>query len=289
MSLSDAKILELYNHTIYLYCRNKAILVYLSENPNFAKSAEEFKKESGLTSIDPHEVFLKDGNTLMKKWNAIVRLQGQIQSLNNQIKQLREEGATNISTGENKSSTVTQGLIPQAPKYTFVGHVGSINCLSIHPTYTHLSSGGEDGVIRIWDYMLFDLIKTLKGHTDVINDICYNTDGSNLVSCSNDTTIKIWDLSSYTCIRTLKSHDHSVSGVIIRNDRVYSCSRDKTIRVWETVVGKCISTTECKEWIRDVYIFIYYFFSISSISSFLSFFLVITIVIMCLFIILCID
>lgn len=255
MSLSHAKILELYFHTIYLYCRNKAILVYLSENPNFAKSAEEFKIESGLTSIDPHEVFLKDGNTLMKKWNAIVRLQGQIQSLNNQIKQLREEGATTVSTGENKSSAVTQGLIPQTPKYTFVGHVGSINCLSMHPTYTHVSSGGEDGVIRIWDYMLFDLIKTLKGHTDVINDICYNTDGSNLVSSSNDTTIKIWDLSSYTCIRTLKTHDHSVSGVIIRNDRVYSCSRDKTIRVWETVVGKCISTTECKEWVRDVYIY----------------------------------
>lgn len=270
MSLSDAKILELYFHTIYLYCRNKAILVYLSENPNFAKSAEEFKIESGLTSIDPHEVFLKDGNTLMKKWNAIVRLQGQIQSLNNQIKQLREEGATTVSIGENKSSSVTQGLIPQTPKYTFVGHVGSINCLSMHPTYTHVSSGGEDGVIRIWDYMLFDLIKTLKGHTDVINDICYNTDGSNLVSSSNDTTIKIWDLSSYTCIRTLKTHDHSVSGVIIRNDRVYSCSRDKTIRVWETVVGKCISTTECKEWVRDVYILCIYLF-FQNFHNFLNF------------------
>lgn len=254
MSLSDQKILELYLYAIYIINRNKAILVYLSENPNFAKSAEMFQIESGLTSVNAHEVFLKDGNTLMKKWNAIVRLQAQIQSLNNQIKQLREDGATNMSTGDNKSSAVNQGLISQNPKNTFTGHVGSINCLSMHPTYNHLCSGGEDGVIRIWDYMLNDLIKTLKGHTDVINDVCYNSDGSNLASCSNDTTIKIWDLSSYTCIKTLKTHDHSVSAVIVRNDRVYSCSRDKTIRVWETVVGKCINTTECKEWVRDVFI-----------------------------------
>jgi platelet-activating factor acetylhydrolase IB subunit alpha len=37
-----------------------------------------------------------------------------------------------------------------------------------HPVYAVLASGGEDGTIKLWDYDLGKLERTLKGHQEAV-------------------------------------------------------------------------------------------------------------------------
>jgi platelet-activating factor acetylhydrolase IB subunit alpha len=45
------------------------------------------------------------------------------------------------------------------------GHMSPITCVVFHPFFTLLASASEDASIKIWDYEVPRLHRTLKGHT----------------------------------------------------------------------------------------------------------------------------
>lgn len=158
--------------------------------------------------------------------------------------------------------------LPRSPaRHTLQSHRGPVNCVAFHPIFSSLASGSEDTTIKIWDWELGELERTLKGHTRAVLDCDFGgpRGATILASCSSDLTVKLWDPSDeYKNVRTLPGHDHSVSAVRFipsgvagsptSGNLLASASRDKTIRIWDVTTGYCVKTLRGHlEWVRDVY------------------------------------
>lgn len=157
--------------------------------------------------------------------------------------------------------------LPRSPaRHTLQSHRQPVTCVAFHPVFSSLASGSEDTTIKIWDWELGELERTVKGHTKGVLDVDYGgpRGGTLLASCSSDLTIKLWDPSDeYKNIRTLPGHDHSVSavrfipsgaaGAPTSGNLLASASRDKTIRIWDVTTGYCVKTIRGHaDWVRDI-------------------------------------
>ena len=145
--------------------------------------------------------------------------------------------------------------------------------MAFHPIYSSVASGSDDYSIKVWDWELGELERTVKGHTRAVLDVDYGGPRGAvlLASCSSDLTIKLWDpADEYKNIRTLLGHDHSVSAVRFipsggsggdgsggggggGGNLLVSASRDATLRIWDVTTGFCVRTISGHAaWVRDV-------------------------------------
>jgi platelet-activating factor acetylhydrolase IB subunit alpha len=157
--------------------------------------------------------------------------------------------------------------LPRSPaRHTLESHRDPITSVAFHPVFSSLASGSEDYTIKIWDWELGELERTVKGHTKAVLDLDFGgpRGGTLLASCSSDLTIKLWDPNDeYKNIRTLPGHDHSVSAVRFipsgaagspsSGNLLVSASRDKSLRIWDVSTGYCVKTIRGHaDWVRDV-------------------------------------
>ncbi len=59
-----------------------------------------------------------------------------------------------------------------------------------------LATGGEDGVVRLWEVGSGQERRRLAGHTGHASRLRFSPDGTRLASASNDTTAVVWDLTT---------------------------------------------------------------------------------------------
>ena len=167
------------------------------------------------------------------------------------------------SADRSKRNQDPASWLPRSPpRHQLESHQATVNCLAFHPTFSSLASGCDDSIVKIWDWELGELERTLKGHTKAVLDVDYGgPKGSTLLaSCSSDSTIKLWDpANEYKNTRTLAGHDHSVSAVRFipggsaSKNLLVSASGDKTLKVWDITAGYCIRTLQGHTgWVRDV-------------------------------------
>lgn len=175
------------------------------------------------------------------------------------------DSATPTSLSKRNSDPIS--WLPRAPaRHTLQSHRDPVTCIAFHPIFSSLASGSEDYTIKIWDYELGEIERTIKGHTKAVLSLDFGgpRGGTLLASCSSDLTIKLWDPSDeYKNIRTLPGHDHSVSAVRFipsgaagspqSGNLLVSASRDKTLRIWDVSTGYCVKTIRGHaDWVRDV-------------------------------------
>ncbi|EPE30582.1 WD40 repeat-like protein [Glarea lozoyensis ATCC 20868] len=201
---------------------------------------------------------------LEKKWTSVVRLQKKVMDLENQNRTLKFEleNATPLAA-RLKQDPAT--WLPKDPaRYTLESHQKDVTCVAFHPVFSSLASGSDDCTIKIWDWEMGEIERTVKGHTRTVTDLDFGgpQGGTILASCSSDLTIKLWDPSKeYQNIRTLHGHDHSVSAVRFipsgvgqqSGNLLVSASRDETMRMWDVTTGYCVKTIHGHtDWIRDI-------------------------------------
>ena len=229
-------------------------------------TAAALRQESKLGDIFDHAAAKKYETLLEKKWTSVVRLQKKIMDLEakNSALQHEIETATPLSSSR-KVDPLT--WLPRSPaRHTLQGHRLPVTAVAFHPIFSSLASGSEDTTIKIWDWELGELERTLKGHTKAVLDVDFGgpRGGTLLASCSSDLTIKLWDPSDeYKNIRTLPGHDHSISsirfvpsgaaGSPLSGNLLVSASRDKTLRLWDVTTGYCLKTIKGHtDWVRAV-------------------------------------
>jgi ribosome assembly protein RRB1 len=78
-------------------------------------------------------------------------------------------------------------------------HASDVNVISWNKSEPFIASGGDDGVLKVWDLRQFQNktpIATFKHHTDHITTVEWNPlDSTVLASGGDDDQIAIWDLS----------------------------------------------------------------------------------------------
>lgn len=246
---------------------HKSILAYLTAN-NLQDSASTLRQELDIDEdvLDATTVKKYEG-LLEKKWTSVVRLQKKIMDLESRTAALQSEVDNATPTSVSSRIQDPASWLPKAPaRHTLQSHREPITCVAFHPIFSSLASGSEDNTIKIWDWELGELERTVKGHTRAVLDVDFGgpRGGTLLASCSSDLTIKLWDPSDeYKNIRTLPGHDHSVSavrfipsgaaGAPASGNLLASASRDKTIRIWDITTGYCVKTLHGHvDWVRDV-------------------------------------
>lgn len=185
----------------------------------------------------------------------------QIMELESKNASLQAELELATPTSLSKRHKDPASWLPRSPAtHTLQSHRHPIACVAFHPIFSSLASGSEDCTIKIWDWELGELERTVKGHTRAVLDIDFGgpRGGTLLASCSSDLTIKLWDPSDdYKNIRTLPGHDHSVSAVRFLSpssgNLLVSASRDNSLRIWDVSTGYCVRTIRGHtSWVRDV-------------------------------------
>ncbi|ORY58541.1 WD domain-containing protein [Pseudomassariella vexata] len=245
---------------------HKAIIAYLSSN-NLPSAAEALRQELELGDTFDATTSKKYEGLLEKKWTSVVRLQKKIMDLESRNATLQSEIDNATPTSLSRRNQDPTSWLPRSPpRHTLQSHREPITCVAFHPVFSSLASGSEDYTIKIWDWELGELERTIKGHTKAVLDVDFGgpRGGTLLASCSSDLTIKLWDPSDeYKNIRTLPGHDHSVSAVRFipsgaagapsSSNLLVSASRDKTLRIWDVSTGYCVKTLRGHaDWVRDV-------------------------------------
>ncbi|KAL1988362.1 hypothetical protein VTN96DRAFT_10045 [Rasamsonia emersonii] len=245
---------------------HKSIIAYLA-SANLLKSSNALREELGESLTLDDATLKKYEGLLEKKWTSVVRLQKKIMDLESRNAALQSELDSATTTSLSRRNQDPVSWLPRAPaRHTLQSHRQPVTCVAFHPVFSSLASGSEDATIKIWDWELGELERTIKGHTRAVLDVDYGgpRGGTLLASCSSDLTIKLWDPSDeYKNIRTLHGHDHSVSAVRFipsgaagspaSSNLLVSASRDKTLRIWDVTTGYCVKTIQGhSDWVRDV-------------------------------------
>ncbi|KAI1841039.1 hypothetical protein JX265_009389 [Neoarthrinium moseri] len=245
---------------------HKAIIAYLSST-NLSTTADALRQELNLGDTFDATTSKKYEGLLEKKWTSVVRLQKKIMDLESQKASLQAELDSATPTSLSRRNQDPTSWLPRSPaRHTLQSHREPITCVAFHPIFSSLASGSEDYTIKIWDWELGELERTIKGHTKAVLDVDFGgpRGGTLLASCSSDLTIKLWDpADEYKNIRTLPGHDHSVSAVRFipsgaagapsSSNLLVSASRDKTLRIWDVSTGYCVKTIRGHaDWVRDV-------------------------------------
>ncbi|KAF2001991.1 nuclear distribution protein PAC1 [Amniculicola lignicola CBS 123094] len=245
---------------------NKAILAYLGVI-GAQKTLTTFREEGKIAPSFDDATRKKYEGLLEKKWTSVVRLQKKVLDLEQRVQSLQSELDSTTPTSLLRRNQDPTSWLPRAPaRHTLQSHRQPVTCVAFHPIFSSLASGSEDTTIKIWDWELGELERTLKGHTKAVVDVDFGgpRGGTLLASCSSDLTIKLWDPSDeYKNIRTLPGHDHSVSAVRFipsgaagspsSGNLLVSASRDNTLRIWDVTTGYCVKTIRGHaDWVRDV-------------------------------------
>ncbi|OTA22160.1 hypothetical protein BTJ68_14348 [Hortaea werneckii EXF-2000] len=120
----------------------------------------------------------------------------------------------------------------------------TITSVAFHPLFSSLASGSEDCTIKIWDYELGELERTLKSHTKAVLDVDFGgpRGGTLLASCSSDLTRQ------QRTLHPLRRRRRPLSGNLLA-----SASRDRTIRIWDVTTGYCLRTLRGHgDWVRSL-------------------------------------
>ncbi|KAJ2897270.1 putative nuclear distribution protein nudf [Zalerion maritima] len=234
---------------------HKSMIAYLAAN-NLTATAATLRTELNLEEDKFDFATAKKYESLLeKKWTSVIM---DLEARNSALQSELDNVTPASLSMRNKDPS---SWLPKPPsRYTLESHRNTINCIAFHPVFSLLATGSDDYTIKIWDWDVGELERTIKGHTRAILDVDYGGPRGNtlLASCSSDLTIKLWDpADDYKNIRTLPGHDHSVSAVRFipaSANLLVSASRDKTLKIWDVSTGFCVRTLNGHTgWVRDVF------------------------------------
>jgi WD40 repeat protein len=131
-----------------------------SRGDAFAAAAQSFAQ------VDPkavtHKTITNNGNgsgmsvgktpLLEKKWTAIPRLQKKVLELERTVAQNAKIHAHRTGGGDGAITNggVARRMLPRLPcSHTMQGHSAVVTCIQVHPVFTLVVSGSEDGTIKV--------------------------------------------------------------------------------------------------------------------------------------------
>ncbi|SFC61527.1 NB-ARC domain-containing protein [Streptomyces aidingensis] len=114
------------------------------------------------------------------------------------------------------------------------GHVGAV--VAVSSAHRLAASGGEDGVVRLWDIDERQLLRDFHAHTGWVYATALSPDGSVVASAGDDAVIRLWRTDTGTPVGVLAGHSRRIrtlafsptGGVLV------SGAEDGAVCAWDT-------------------------------------------------------
>ncbi|MBD2426104.1 AAA family ATPase [Phormidium sp. FACHB-1136] len=123
------------------------------------------------------------------------------------------------------------------------GNLGDwVLSVAISPDGETIISGGDFGVVRLWNRSGQSLGQIITGHDGAVNSVAISSDGETVVSGGDDGTMRLWSLSGQSLGQPIIGHDGAVNSVAISSngETVISGGDDGTVRLW-SLSGQSLS------------------------------------------------
>ena len=119
---------------------------------------------------------------------------------------------------------------------------GAIFSLAFSPDGKKLVSGGDKGIICVWNVRKGKLLHSLSGHAGKIWDLAVTADGQTLISAGEDKTLRSWDIKRGRLKEIFVGHSKDVRSVSISptGKTIASGSLDATVRLWDLESGRSL-------------------------------------------------
>ncbi|MGI5401928.1 NB-ARC domain-containing protein [Streptomyces sp. CA-135486] len=95
-----------------------------------------------------------------------------------------------------------------APQALAPGHVGAV--VSVSTVRNLVASGGEDGVVRVWDLDTGRLLRTHQAHTGWVFATALSPDGMTVASAGDDAVIRLWRTDTGAPVGVLTGHTRRI-------------------------------------------------------------------------------
>jgi len=136
-----------------------------------------------------------------------------------------------------------------------------VYAIALSPNGKKIVSGGEDGIVKVWDIDASKIIAKWTGHVDGISSVCWNQDGGRILSGSHDGTAMVWNAESGNTILAIETGPGAVYSAIYSPDETMIASggrsgENKRIKIWDANTGRLITKLErgnvtCLAWTAD--------------------------------------
>jgi len=86
------------------------------------------------------------------------------------------------------------------------------SCAAFSRDGAHIATGGDDGVVRVWDVRTRSVVFESKadGHKVRVCSVAFSPDGMSVASGGVDRSAKLWNIASGKCTATCGGHESSV-------------------------------------------------------------------------------
>ena len=214
-----------------------------------AETGHELQSLRGHASAVMSVVFSPDGNRLasasedrtVKVWDAetgqeILTFQGHTDAVS-----AWRSARTAIGSPPRVRTTPSNVGRRDGPRSPAVKtHFQPVMAVAFSPDGNRLVSAGQDGMLKVWDAVTGQEIRTLNGQHRRVESVAFSPDGKRLASVSWDLTVKVWDVETGRETLTLKGHTGQIHSVAFSPDgkRLVSASGDSTLKVWDAWNGQ---------------------------------------------------
>lgn len=127
------------------------------------------------------------------------------------------------------------------------------NCVVFSPDGHVIYTGGDDGMINLWDADTGRLVFSLSAHSGAVRSLAVSPDGRWLASASIDTTIKLWDAATGVLLATAIDFNAGRDWLVISPEGFF----DGTAGGWQKIVWRMgddiFDTAEPEQYFSEFY------------------------------------